>query len=327
MRDIKILFVLVFFTLLTYYGIEPYAHSIMHKHTEPAEYSFGDLDKDASAALGLSGNVQEGRDSYINNCSACHSMSSDTQDSADGILPPMTHGELVAANGVYPPDLSTSADLYDKKYLVGFIKNPSAAAFDNLYKKHKAIELEEAKADSDASTHAALEESSKKSIAGFVAKQKISMPAFDWMSDQEIANIIAYLDSVKKVTDPREAAGQACGRCHSINYGGITANTPRDQLISYLGSFPPDLSQMIKSKGEDYLHKFINDPQKELLGTAMPRVGLNKEAEAKVIKYLETVGDSKKDERNGLGLAVIGFFAILTLFAFMWRKNEMDEVH
>jgi ubiquinol-cytochrome c reductase cytochrome c1 subunit len=40
MREIKILAVLVFFTGILYWGVEPFAHSQMHKHVEPADFSF-----------------------------------------------------------------------------------------------------------------------------------------------------------------------------------------------------------------------------------------------------------------------------------------------
>jgi hypothetical protein len=62
---------------------------------------------------------------------------------------------------------------------------------------------------------------------------------------------------------------------------------PDLELAIYLmGKLPPDLSQYIISRGPDYLGKFINDPQKLLEGTAMPRVGLNQESQEQVIKYL-----------------------------------------
>lgn len=317
MRELKILIVLIFFTAVTYYGIEPYAHHIMHPHTEKADYKFSDLE-----AFNVVGDATKGKELFGMNCQACHSLSS------DDILPPMEHADLVAAYGVYPPDLSTAGDLYDTKFLANFIKNPANAAFESVYKKHKEEELANAKANATTAEEAQhLQAAFEKNIAGYLQKTKISMPAFDYLSNQEIADIIAYMRLVKKETTPREAVAQACGRCHSVGYGQLTENSTKEQLVGYLGSLPPDLSQMIKSKGEEYLHKFINDPQKQLLGTAMPRVGLSKEAEEKVVQYLEEVGDSKKAEREQLGLYVILFMIVMAVFAYFFKVNTFKDVH
>lgn len=317
MREIKILIVLIFFTAVTYWGIEPYAHHVMHPETEEADYFFSDLED-----FNVIGNATSGKELFMMNCQACHSLSS------DDILPPMEHADLVAAYGVYPPDLSTAGDLYDDKFLANFIKNPANAGFESVFKKHREEQLANAKAAAEsAEEEQRLQASYEKTITAYMAKTKISMPGFDYLSNQEIADIIAYMKQVKKVTTPREATAQACGRCHSVHYGDMTENSPRPQLIGYLGSFPPDLSQMIKSKGEEYLHRFINDPQKQLLGTAMPRVGLTQEAEAKIITYLEEVGDAKKAEREELGLYVIIFFIVMAIFAYFFKVNTFREVH
>jgi ubiquinol-cytochrome c reductase cytochrome c1 subunit len=317
MREFKILIVLIFFTAITYYGIEPYAHHVMHPETEKADYAFSDLEE-----FNVVGNEAAGKELFAMNCQACHSLSS------DDILPPMEHKDLVEAYGVYPPDLSTAGDLYDTKFLANFIKNPANASFDSIYKKHKEAELAYGKASAKTADEVQmLQAAYEKNIAAYGQKTKISMPGFDYLSNQEIADIIAYMQRVKRETTPREATAQACGRCHSVEYGGMTENSSKEQLVGYLGSFPPDLSQMIKSKGEDYLHKFINDPQKQLLGTAMPRVGLTKAAEAKIVHYLEEVGDAKKSEREELGLYVILFMIVMSVFAYFFKVNVFKEVH
>lgn len=46
------------------------------------------------------------------------------------------------------------------------------------------------------------------------------------------------------------------------------------------------------------MHDFINNTQKLLPGTAMPRVGLTEDAQVKVVSYLEKVGDSKKKKEK-----------------------------
>ena len=125
------------------------------------------------------------------------------------------------------------------------------------------------------------------------------MPNYDWMQPQEIADMVAYLQSIapKEMTN-KEVFKDACQRCHGIKYGDMqkgtmAAFTPDDTIKKYMGKLPPDLSQYIRSRGESYLHTFINDPQKHLEGTAMPRVGLTQEAEDQVVTYMQEVGDSK----------------------------------
>ena len=46
MRELKILAVVVALTLITYWGVEPFAHSQMHPHVAPADFNFSDLQKD-----------------------------------------------------------------------------------------------------------------------------------------------------------------------------------------------------------------------------------------------------------------------------------------
>ena len=95
----------------------------------------------------------------------------------------------------------------------------------------------------------------------------------------------------------------------------------------YMGATPPDLSIIIRAKSKEYLETFIDNPQKLLKNTSMPRVGLTKESTEKVISYLESVGDSKKAERESLIPKVIGYLIIFTLFAYLWKSKLWREVH
>ena len=124
----------------------------------------------------------------------------------------------------------------------------------------------------------------------------------------------------------------ACQRCHAIKYGDMTggtmaAFTPAENIKSYMGKMPPDLSQYIKSRGEHYLETFINNPQKHLEGTAMPRVGLKLEAQEKVIAYMSEVGERKAAERNGLGPIFLGYLVVFAVFAWLWKAKIWREVH
>jgi ubiquinol-cytochrome c reductase cytochrome c1 subunit len=107
----------------------------------------------------------------------------------------------------------------------------------------------------------------------------------------------------------------------------MSAFTPDENIKNYMGKLPPDLSQYIISRGPDYLGKFINDPQKLLEGTAMPRVGLTQEAQDQVIKYMEEIGASKKAEREELGPKFLIYFVIFAIIAFLWKAKLWRDVH
>ncbi|MDD3324649.1 MAG: c-type cytochrome [Sulfurospirillaceae bacterium] len=288
MRELKILIVVVFFTLLTYYGVEPFAHMQLHPHVEPADFSFKDLGETKKK-----GDPVKGAENFMSaGCIGCHSLKS------QGMSAPMDDAAASAAFGVAPPDLSTSGAIYDKNYLIALIKNPTKA----LKVEHKF---------NDSKPH--------------------PMTSFGGLGgdiNQEIADIVAYLQSIapKEVT-PKETYRDACQRCHSMKYDKVFSNSDKESLIAYMGTTPPDLSITIRAKSKNYLETFINNPQKQLLGTSMPRVGLTKEYQDKVVGYMEEVGDRKKDERNDIGIKLIGFMVIFTLLAFLWKVKVWREVH
>ncbi len=130
----------------------------------------------------------------------------------------------------------------------------------------------------------------------------------------------------------KEVYVDACQRCHSIKYadmqkGTMAAFTPDENIKAYMGKLPPDLSQHIKSRGHAYLETFINQPQKHLEGTAMPKVGLTKDSQDQVIAYLEEVGDSSKAKREELGPKFLIYLAIFAVFAFLWKSSKWRDVH
>jgi len=294
MRELKILGILVFFTGVLYWGVEPFAHSQMHKHVEPADFSFKDVD----GLHGARGNAINGKELVTSNCTACHGLK------VEGMPAPMDDASAAAAYGVTPPDLSTAGYLYDENYLAAFIKDPAKAALV----AHKMV---------DGKTH--------------------PMPGYSWMQPQEIADIVAYLQSIapKEMTN-KEVFVDACQRCHGAKYGdfrfdgtksSMAAKTPDANIKEYMGTVPPDLSQMIRSRGHEYLEEFINEPGKHLEGTAMPRVGLKKEAQEQVVSYLEEIGDSSKDKRAEYGPKFLGYLVIFALFAWLWKAKIWREVH
>jgi ubiquinol-cytochrome c reductase cytochrome c1 subunit len=284
MREMKILLVLIFFTGLTYWGVEPLAHSIMHPHVADADYSYSDVDGKYNG-----GDKNNGATLVQSNCIACHSIKS------QGFEMPMSNNDSAASYGVVPPDLSNAGSIYNSDYLVAFVKNPAKASKVG----HK-----------------------------FQDGRMHPMPNYDWMSEKEINDIVSYLKGIASGTlTDRQVFEEACGRCHSLKYDKIYALTPAEYIKPYMGSLPPDLSMMIRSRGKDYLHKFVNDPQKLLEGTAMPRVGLTQEAEAQVVKHMENIGDSKKAEREALGPKVLIYLVLLAVLAYLWKVKIWREVH
>jgi ubiquinol-cytochrome c reductase cytochrome c1 subunit len=286
MKELKILAVLVFFTTVTYWGVEPYAHHVFHPEVAPADFKFKDL---KNVDTSLKGNATNGATLVQSNCVACHGLKS------QGMSAPMDDASSAAAYGVVPPDLSSAGKLYETNFLANFIKDPAVAT---------------------------------KTTHKFGDTKPHPMPGYGWMSDQDIMDMVAYFHSIApKTMSNKEVFEDGCVRCHDMRYANINALTPAENIKSYMGSVPPDLSQMIRSRSGHFLETFINDPQKNLPGTAMPRVGLTEEAQTQVVTYLEEVGDSKKQEREALAPWVLGYLVIFTIFAYLWKQRQWREVH
>jgi len=232
------------------------------------------------------GNVKNGETLVQSNCIGCHGLE------AAGMSAPMDKATSASVYGVVPPDISTSGLIYDKNYLAHFIKNPAKASKID----HK-----------------------------FNAQNPHPMPNYEWMSDDEINDMVAYLVSVAPShIENKKVFEDACARCHSMRYDKVQADS---DVTDYMGSYPPDLSIIIRARSNEFLNTFINDPQKQLHGTAMPRVGLSEEAQAQVMTYLENIGDSKKQEREELAPWVLGYLVILAIFAYLWKVKIWREVH
>ncbi|WP_029520807.1 c-type cytochrome [Persephonella sp. IF05-L8] len=283
MKDLKIFIVIAIIVGITYWGIEPLAHGIMHKHIEEAiekyhlpDYNFSDL----GPTPPLDGNAEQGKQNFQMFCASCHGLK------ADGIKAPMDPKTAAASFGVVPPDLSNVASFTDEKFLFHFIKDPA-----------KASEF-----------------------------KKIAMPAMG-LNDEQIADIIAYLKSTAKKLEGKELVKEACGRCHSIKYQKVYAETPPENLKKYLGKVPPDLSIIMKAKGEEYIAAFINKPQALLPGTSMPRVGLNKEATEETLKYLEEIADPHKEQRQKVGIIVLAYMLVMIGLTYAWKKKIWKNLH
>jgi len=322
MKELKIFGIVVIFTLVLYWGVEPFAHSQMHKHVEghglvyDGKADIEEASKDKKAAkkafwadvkkiAAIKGDAAAGEAAFAM-CAGCH---------MEG-----------AANmgGVTPPSLDHAGAIYDKNFLIALIKDPAMATnVDHKYPN------------------------------GTIAHPMGSVSSMV-TTPQDIANVVAYMQAKKagEVT-PKEAYTEACGRCHANRYGKLTqlGEVPKTKsniktgqdiealkyqqkvaaeqaaLADYLGTLPPDLSIIIRARGEHFLHTFIENPQSQLPGTAMPRTGLNKEGMEKVFAYLEETGDPSKHAREAIGPKVLLFFVIFTALAFLWKKSMWKGHH
>ncbi|ECR2104363.1 cytochrome c1 [Campylobacter coli] len=374
MRELKIFLVVVVFTALVYWGVEPYAHSVMKPHVAPANFDYAaedtayakgiiaekeialedakksndakriesaqkDLDKakenlakveelwaDVAKIDFTKGNAAKGKEFFNNNCFACHGVKE------DDIAANITDSSL----GVIPPDLSSAGVIFDEKFLAALIMNPALAlkvdhkfgdAFImTAYNSEVSGDSEELVNANIADVIAYLKEVGLK----FEAKENatIKQEAELKYSKIEDANEKSALVE-KEIAFAKDKSTfiEACGRCHDIKYDNFFTLSNHNDLANYLGSVPPDLSMMIRSRGEQYLHDFINNTQKLLPGTAMPRVGLTEDAQVKVVSYLEKVGDSKKEERESAGIYIMIFFVILSIFAIGWKRSVWSKLH
>ncbi len=320
-KELKILGIVAAFTLVLYWGVEPFAHSQMHKHVEghglvydgTADIEEASKDKkevkkkfwaDVKKIAALKGDAKAGEATYAM-CAGCH------MEGATNM------------GGVTPPSLEHAGAIYDKNFLIALIKNPAMAT--NVDHKYK-----------DTATHP---------MGGVMSMVS---------SDQDIANVVAYLKEKKagEVT-PREAYKEACGRCHANRYAKLTqlGEIPKtksniktgqdiekmkyDQkvaeeqaaLADYLGKLPPDLSIIYRARSEHFLDTFIENPQSQLPGTAMPRTGLNHEGMEKVMAFLEETGDPSAPARAALGPWVLLFFVIFTILAYLWKQSHWRDLH
>lgn len=312
-KEPLILAVVVFFTLVTYYLVEPYAHHVMHKHVDSENFAYADL-----PAVSKKGDATRGQELVMGAgaCTGCHSI-----NVAD-MPAPMDAVSAAAAYGVNPPDLSNAGVVYDAKFLNDLIKNPAHA----LLVEHK---FDAAKGQMHPM------------VAFYGAGGDI---------DQETADMVAYLQSIavkKEDVTSAMAFENACGRCHAVGYENWTqiGTKPKfkhekdglafdikvldyqDTLKKYMGKLPPDLSMYIRSRNEHFISTFVENPQNHLAGTAMPRTGVTAHSMEKIIEYMKDAGDTKRHERESVGKNVMIYIVIFAIFALLWKKQVWRDLH
>ena len=311
MKELKILAVVIGFTLAIYIGVEPYAHSQMHKSVKSGEFLYKDLPK-----VDI-GDAAKGKEA-ISSCTACHSIIS------EGYKPPMDAVTASSAYGVNPPDLSTAGAIYDAKYLAAFIKNPPKTA--NV--SHKF---------SDSKPHTMYNKASDmgisdENIADIVAYLQ-SIAKDDLTPKQVYEDACGRCHEVrydnKVMGEKWTQIGQKPKFKHKKDSLAFDINLIdyQDNLKKYMGNLPPDLSMIIRARSGDFLETFIENPQSQLKGTSMPAVGLNKDSYVKVMQYLQDVGDPSKPTRDSMGLWFLLYFTIFAILATLWKKSVWKKLH
>ncbi len=319
MKELKIFGVVAAFSLLLYWGVEPFAHSQMHAHVEGHDFVY---DGSADIAEAIKAEKKEKVDTkkaFWADVAKIGKMKGDVAAGEAGFATCMgCHMEGgVNMGGVIPPVLDHAGAIYDKNYLIALIKDPAMAS--NVDHKY-----------ADTMTHP------MGSIMAMMA------------DDQQIADVVAYIMAKKagEVT-PKQAFAQACGRCHAMRYAKTSqlGDTPtfkyekdtlsykvkiieeQDKVKEYMGKLPPDLSIINRARSSHFMETFVENPQSQLAGTSMPRVGLSKAGYEKVEAYMEEIGDPSKPAREELGPKVLLFFLVFTFLAFLWKKSTWKDHH
>ncbi|MCH5314109.1 MAG: cytochrome c1 [Helicobacter sp.] len=367
MKEIKILAIIVVIVGVLYWGVEPLAHATFHPEVAKADFAFNDLrDIDLSK-----GDANRGKEIVETNCVACHSLNDAGIAGANMAMYFRDNKEATIST----PDLSTAGAIYDEKFLANLIIDP----VNTLHLTHKFPN-----GDFPMPPYVGLEDTDRE-VADIVAYLKSVGSISLKKQVLESEEFIAKKEAIEKTTASSEQKQSqiatleekltdkaiflnACSRCHTMKYDKVASHTTPESLNVYLGSVAPDLSMMIRSKGEHYLEYFINDPQKvsfkaiqnaiiqkegslppndkkspwqddrdysnlakELgvmpVGLSMPRVGLSEDSQKRVIAYLESIGDAKKEQRECLGIYLMIFFGVMSVLAFFWKRRIWSEVH
>ena len=357
-KEPLILAVVVFFSLVTYYLVEPYAHHVLHKDVESKGFVYDGSDdvlevqnlisglqktkeekelefKDASAdekqklktsIITLEDDIAvqkvrlEQKKTFFSDVARISKIKGDAV-AGEAMFATCSgcHNDAGMVMGTIPPSLVNAGVYYTKNYLIGIIKDP--AMISNV--DHK-----------------------------FSPDNEHPMASVKYMvsSDEDIANVVAYMQktaiSQEEVT-PKMAYENACGRCHAVEYekwtqlgtketfkhkkdtlaAEIKVLEYEDSLKAYMGKLPPDLSMYIRSRSEHFISTFMENPQSQLEGTSMPRVGVTADTAEKVIEYLKDSGDAKRHEREEIGRNVMIYIVIFALFAFLWKRQIWKDLH
>lgn len=232
MRELKILAVVVVLTLITYWGVEPFAHSQMHPQVDPVNYNFEEADRATSkeavekATKALAEAEKKADEKAIKGAKtdleAAQTFEKtinefwDANKEAIAATPNVANGEaLVTANCTachsieskgFPKimDDATAAGAYG-------VSTPDLGSSGKIYSKEYLVAFIKNPALGSKVSHK------------FTDGRVHPMPAYELMNTpQEIADMVAYLQSIapKEMTN-KEVFVDACQRCHGLKYADM----------------------------------------------------------------------------------------------------------
>ena len=168
MKELKIFGVVTAFTLLLYWGVEPFAHSQMHAHVEGHDFVYDGTADIAEATKAEKKDVVTAKKAFWADVAKVGKMKGDVAAGEAGFATCMgCHtGMPINMGGVIAPALDHAGAIYDKNYLIALIKDPAMAS--NVDHKY-----------ADTMTHP-------------MGSIKVMMT-----DDQQIADVVAYMMAKK----------------------------------------------------------------------------------------------------------------------------------
>ena len=224
MRELKILAVVVVLTLITYWGVEPFAHSQMHPHVDPVNYNFEESDRTTSkeavekAQKVLAEAEKKADEKAIKGAKADLEAALtfektinafwDANKAAITATPNVANGEaLVTANCTACHSIESKGfpKLMDDASTAGAygVATPDLGSAGKLYSKDYLIAFINNPALASKVSHK------------FTDGRAHPMPSYELMNTpQEVADMVAYLQSIasKEMTN-KEVFADACQRC------------------------------------------------------------------------------------------------------------------
>ena len=299
MREIKIFIIGAFIIGIIYYGVEPLAHSAMHPKTAPSDYAFRDLEKFGKIDLS-NGNAELGRDGFATNCATCHTINTESRDDFH-IRNPKTMQPVGENGGVVPPDLSNAGRIFDAEFLAHFIKDPVRAS---LLEAKFMVSCEGLSGEEEYKCNMSNE-----------GKEIYPMQAFNGLlSDEEIANIVAYLKSIapQHISD-KEVFIEACNRCHAVQYD---KNQYDSKFFSIHNAKVQDLLNKAEKESE---YDFLSSLDSE--NTAFLQLLLSMQKAKEKAKLTESEIDEQNDMINA---KTIQDYGVVTLLQQSLKESEFN---
>lgn len=367
MKEIKILAIIVVIVGVLYWGVEPLAHATFHPEVAKADFAFKDLeDIDVSKGnaergkelveincaschslkdVGIEGGemamfFRDNKEATIftpdlSTAGAIY----DEKFLANLILDPVNTLHLAHKfpNGDFPMvqyfgDEDPKQEVAD---MVAYLKSIGSVALKKqvlespeFVSKKEAIEKTDLSSEQKQHQIASLEEKLTNKAVFLNACSRCHTMKYDNVASHTTPESLnVYLgSSAPDLSMMIRAKGK-----HYLEYfindpQKVSYKSIQDAIIQKEGSLPPNDKRSDWQSEQDY-----SNLAKELgvmpVGLSMPRVGLTQEAQEQVIAYLESIGDSKKEERETLGIYIMIFFGIMSVLAYLWKRRIWSEVH